>query len=693
MLSSGVMFLVGTGLAVIAMTAVALRFRSRNAHAHASGGAAFSTVGGGLSLSGLFALASLILLPGLIHQHGYDALIPMVGLSGGLLLLTVLVGPALTRSGAASLPDLIAQRFGRFARILTLVVALAATGGLLLGTLSAGLSLAARVFEIPIGAAALAAAAAIIMVTLPGGLKSVLANSAMIALLVGLALISLTTGLYAVLLGNPLPHLAYGQVLSDIAPAELSLIENGLVDFGVFKPFLRKFLTVDRLNWALLTISLAAAVAALPPLVQATGVFAPSASPRRGLAWMLTFVVIALTALPAIAALARIETYRAVAADSTFAELPHWIRRASQADAVRLHGASLGLVETVAHDVTAGARSINAVSAAMTHRGARAEANWQRLDPSVQEAVLDLARRFAASPGLPLADRWLPFTDTVVTAAAVAAGNISGKPNLATVSIDPQLILLALPHAAGLPLIVSAVFVAIVFAAAIVLAAALVVSLATMLVHDGSAAFLGRKPDNATELTFIRFTGVAVAIGAAMTAAVIPVTADVVFTVSLLLAAAGLLPALILTVLFRRATAAGILAAVIAGLALGTYYLAGTAIYSVSFYEAWPKLSSGGPSAFTEYVDARDLWIASEGDDRAAAYADLSARTTGSLWSPGLANWFGIAPAAAPALALPFALLVGLLVSVITGRPSPQSLIGFDRLHGRNTNLATPVET
>ena len=693
MLSSGAILLSCIGLAVLVMAAMAIRFRSGEAHAHASGGAGFSPVGGGLALSGLFALSSIILLPGLVHQHGFDALIPLVGLTGGLLLLTVLVGPALIRSGAATLPDLIAQRFGRPARMLTLVVALAATGGLLLGTLSAGLSLAARIFEVPVGATALVAAAAILMVALPGGLKSVLANSWIIALLVGLALIGLAAGLYIAVLGNPIPHLAYGQVLNDIAPAELSLIESGLVDFGVFKPFLRKFLTVDRLNWALLTISLAAAVAALPPLVQATGAFAPSASPRRGLAWMLTFVIIAITVLPAVAALARIETYRAVATGTTFAELPHWIRRASQADAVRLHGASLGLVETVAHDVAAGAGSIDAVSAAMADRGARAEANWQRLDPSVQEAVLDLARRFAASPGLPLADRWLPFTDTVVTAAAAAAGNLSGKPDLASVSVDPQLILLALPHAAGLPQIVSALFVALASGAAIVLSAALVVSLATMLVHDGSAAIFGHKPGNGNELAAMRIAAIAIAFGSALIAAVVPLTTDVVFTVSLFLAAAGLLPALILTVFFRRATAVGILAAVIAGLAIGTYYLAGTAIYSVSFYEAWPGLSNGGPSAFTEYVEARDLWIASQGEDRAAAYADLAARTSGSLWSPGQANWFGIAPAAAPAVALPFALLVGLLVSLVTGRPSQQSLTAFDRLHGRNANPSKPVET
>jgi Na+(H+)/acetate symporter ActP len=142
-------------------------------------------------------------------------------------------------------------------------------------------------------------------------------------------------------------------------------------------------------------------------------------------------------------------------------------------------------------------------------------------------------------------------------------------------------------------------------------------------------------------------------------------TADVILVVSLSVAAAGLLPAVVLAMWVPRATPLGLVAAVVGGLTLGTYYLAGTALYSVSFYEAWAGLSSAGPEAYAEYEEAREVWVAAEGDERAAAYADLAARTTGSLWSPGLANWFGIAPAAAPVLAVPFALLLGLLVSLL----------------------------
>lgn len=653
------------GIVVVATVMAAFLSRSSDVAAHSAGGGAMGAAGGGLAIAGLFVLAVSVLLPGLVHQHGFDALIALVGIAGGLLLLGVLIGPALTRTGAASLPELIGLRFGRFPRALIVLVSIAVTAGLLFGALAAVIGIATRLYGVTAGTAALAIAGGAALLALPGGLRSALAGSRLVAALAGVVLLGVLAGVCWSLLGNPVVPVAYGSAVAAIGPAEMALIEGGAVDFGVFKPFLREFLTVDRLNWALLVVSLMGAVAVLPPLVQATGVFAGREA-RRGIAWALTFVVIALTAVPAVAALARLETYRAVSASQTFADLPAWVRRGSDAGGVLVHGTSLHMVERVASDVARGASSIEAIGATMADRGVRAEAIWQRLDPAVQAAVLDLGRRLNETPGQPLDARWVPYVDTVVMAAAAAAGNTSGKPDLASLEIDPQFLVLGLPGAAGLPEIIATLTAAVVIGAAVVLVAALVWVLSSMIVRDGTAVVFGREPRAGAELAMMRGLTIVLAFAFALGAVLVPVTADAILVVSLSLAAVGLLPAVVFAVWVRRATAAGLVAAVVAGLVLGTYYLAGTAIYSVPFYEAWAGLSSAGPEAYAEYEDARQLWVAAEGDERAAAYADLAARTTGSLWSPGLANWFGIAPAAAPVLAIPFALIIGFIVSFVS---------------------------
>jgi Na+(H+)/acetate symporter ActP len=671
MLSGSSLLILGTGVLLLATLVLAINGRSTDATAHACGGGALGPVAGGLAIAGLFALALTVLLPGLIHQHGFDALLPLAGLAGGLLLLSVLVGPALSRANAATLPELVGRRFGRFARALALLVAIVATSGLLLGALSTVASIAAQLLHVPMATTALASAAAVVAIVMPGGLKSVLYGSRLLACLTGIALLGLLGIVCIVLFGNPVAPIAYGDALSAIRPAEMSLIEQGAVDFGVFKPFLRHFLTIDRLNWALLALSLVAAVAALPPLVQATGIFA-AANARRGLAWTVTFLVIGLSTVPALSAITRLETYRAVAASQSFSDLPGWVRRGSEAGAVELHGTSLALVDAVARDLAAGAGSIGAVSASRAQIGSRAETQWQRLDPAVQEAVLDLARRVRSQGTSPLSDRWTSYVDTVVMAAAAAAGNLTGKPSLGSISINPGYLLLALPHAAGFPAIVSIAVIATILTAAIIAAAALVSVLSSMLVRDGISVLTGTTVSNATEVTLIRLASVGLAIVFALAAALVPLTADVIFVVSFAISAAGLLPILVLTLWVPRANALSVVSALLVGLGLATYYLAGTAIYSVPFYETWANLSSAGPEAYGEYEEAREIWVAAEGEERAAAFAELAARTTGSLWSPGLANWLGIAPAAAPVIAIPVALLVGMLAGLLGRRSTHQ---------------------
>jgi cation/acetate symporter len=677
-------------LALLVAVLAAVFARSGRAVDHLTGGAAFSPVVGGLALSGLFSLAATVLLPGLIQQHGFDGLIPLVGIAGGLLFLLLLVGPALARSGAGTLVELAGRRFGAVARLAMLLLSLAATAGLLLGSLSAGTSLAARIFDVPLATAALAAAGAILLIVLPGGLRSVAAASTVTALLAGAALIGGAAVASFAVLGNPLPHLAYGGALRDIAGMELTLIESGLVDFGLFKPFLREFLNVDSLNWALLSLCLMGALAALPPLVQATGLFKASGQTRRGIAWGLTFVILALAAVPALAALARLETYRVVLSGSSFADLPAWVRRASAADAVRIHGASLGLVDDAERATTMGADSVDGLSAAMAARGARQELNWQRLDPSVQEAVLATAKAFAASPGLTDGERWSLFAQSVLPAAARAAGNESGKPDLAAISIDPQLLTLALPAAVGLPAALSGLAVAGVLGAALVLAAALVTTLSGLIVRDGLG---GRAVTDRAHVVASSLATIVITVLSAGAVALVPVSPEVVLVASLTIAAAGLLPGLILAIWARRATTFGFLTAVLAGVALAAYYLVGTALYSVTFYETWSALSNSGTEAFLEFETAKEIWLAAEGDERAAAYADLVGRTSGGLWTPGLANWFGIAPAAAAALAVPLALLLGILVSLLTPRPSDGSLAEFDIMHGRRSKAAPAPDT
>lgn len=671
-----------TGAILLVMAALALMAHSDRAQNHLNAGEDQSPIANGLAIAGLFALPATVLLPGLVYQNGFDGLIPLIGIPAGLIVLMGLVGPALSRAGVATLPELIGLRFGRLGRTVTLLIAVLSTLGLLLGTMSAGISLAARIFDRPVAEAALVMVALLLLIILPGGLRStvrigmlgfVLSAATVIG---GLAIVSFW------LLGNPIPQLAYGAALKEIAPAEISLIEAGLVDFGVFKPFLREFLTVDSLNWMLLTFALMAGIAALPPLVHATRAVRRPSDVRRGLAWALTFCVLLLTAIPGLAAIARLEVYKVVAAQPDLSDLPTWMQRASESDALRVHGASLGMADDAARAVMSGVSDPGGLTAAMSARGYAQEQVWQRLDPVVQEAVFAAALDDAAAPSRSLDARWRIFAQRVLTAAAQSAGNPTGKPDLAAISLDLQTLVVALPHAAGMAPAVIALTLAAVLGAALALAAALISSIAGMLAHDGAGAVGGAALADRDHVTATRVFSVGLTVLAAAAVVFVPMPPDVVVVASLTLAAAGLMPALLLAIWWPRATAWGWAAGLAAGLGIGAYYLIGTALFSVTFYEQWFALSNAGPEAWTDFEEAKALWLAAEGDDRAAAYADLAARTSGGLWSPGLANWFGVAPAAAAVLAIPVALFAAILVSLLTPKPGPVTEGLFQSMHG-----------
>lgn len=666
------------GLVTVAMIGIALVARSGRSGDHFAAGDGLPPLASGLAMAAMFFFAATALLPGLLYQTGFDGLIPLVGLTCGLVLVGVLTGPALRRAGAVTIADLLGLRFGRVVRFLAMAIAITVSAGLLMATFQLAASLASRTFLVPVDVAAAVGAGLVLMIVLPGGLRSTAWSAMFLAMLALIGVLGVLGMLSFAQLGQPVPQLAYGSALAAVAPAEESLIEAGLVDFGQFKPFLKEFLTVDRLNWALLTLALMAAVAVLPPLLQGTRMTSSRSSVRRGTAWAVLFTVVLLTALPALAAMARLEVYQTVSAGLPFQQLPAWVARGSERDAVRVHGASGGLVALAAEAVGRGHETAADVGRFFADRFPGAAQAWGQLDVSVQEAMVVAAR--GGSGGVAEA-RWPQFAETVVTAASAAAGNSSGKPDLAALSLPPDVLLLHAPVRGGLPATASAVLIAIVLGSALVAAAYLTSAIGAMLARDGVGALLGRFLAETGEVGLAR-AAATLAVAVTATAAVLfPLPLDVVLVASLSLAAAGLFPALVLAIWCRRATAPGVVAGMAAGLAIGAYYLMGTMLYSVSFYDAWPMLSNAGPEAHAEFEDLKAVWAAAEGDERTAAFNDLAARATGGFWSPGLANWFGVAPAALAVLTIPVSLLLALLVSLLTPRGRGADVTVFDRMH------------
>lgn len=132
----------------------------------------------------------------------------------------------------------------------------------------------------------------------------------------------------------------------------------------------------------------------------------------------------------------------------------------------------------------------------------------------------------------------------------------------------------------------------------------------------------------------------------------------------LALMAAGLFPAVVLGLFWRRMTAAGAVAAMVAGFVVTAIYIAGVRLIPVAFFEWTGGLSTASASAVRKFGDLQAAYAAAtEAGARDAAEVLLSRHAA------TIANWWGLRPGAAALLGLPAGLIAGIAVSLVTFKP------------------------
>lgn len=254
-----------------------------------------------------------------------------------------------------------------------------------------------------------------------------------------------------------------------------------------------------------------------------------------------------------------------------------------------------------------------------------------------------------------------------VDAAAVAAACAEqGVTNIAfsNINLNADMIVLATPEMAGMPYVISGLVAAGGLAAALSTADGLLLAIANALSHDIYYKMIDQNAPTARRLVVSRILLVVVAILAAYVASTKP--ADILAMVSwaFSLAAAGLFPALVLGVWWKRNNSTGAVAGMIAGFAVCMYYLLGTRYGAVGFYEMWSGLSTASAEAVQKFTDLKAAWEAAAPDAKAAAWVTLDKH------AQTIANWWGVKNLSAAAFGLPVGFAVMIVVSLLTKAPS-----------------------
>jgi len=574
------------GLVAAAAVAVLGRSQARNE----AGGVVMPAVFGGLALAtDTVSAAFFVGLAGAIFVWGHDGLAFGLGLGAGCLLLQLLVAPGLPPTGARSVPEFVALRFrGREPRIVASLAVVVSMIVLLVAQLMVGGLVVARVLGVDGGSGIIATAIAMFACFVlrgsgaPGWAKGALFPVLLAAFLV--PLVALSANWY----GLPLPQIAYANALWQIQGLEETLLEQDLADPGVLKPMLTPFLSLNALNFFGVVLGLALGTASLPSLLSRHFAMPSAHAARASAVWAVIFVALFLSAVPALAAYARLALLTLIGDHTALADLPAWLFTYGK----------LGLVEIC------GRTAIDAAA---------------------------------------------------VTQACTALPDASAVLRLQDLTLDPDMIVLAMPEIVGLDGAMFGLIAAAALAAALVTAGGPLNAIVRALVFDAEAggAKLGRPAP---------LVAAALALGvAALVAVTRPANMLTVATWAFTLAAAGLFPAFAAGLWWRRANAYGAASAMLVGLAVAIFYLIGTRYFAVSFFEVWGSLSSAGPTAREIFGELNEAWIAAApGAAKDAAWAALEAH------AQTIANLWGISGLATALLALPAGIVALLVVSLAT---------------------------
>ena len=197
--------------------------------------------------------------------------------------------------------------------------------------------------------------------------------------------------------------------------------------------------------------------------------------------------------------------------------------------------------------------------------------------------------------GQPLAalPAWVQNWAQVAGMVTIKDANNDGILQIAELTLNQDIIVLATPEIAGLPYVISGLVAAGGLAAALSTADGLLLAIANALSHDIYYKMVNPKASTVTRLTVARVLLILVAIIAAATASTKPSGIIQMVAWAFSLAASGLFAPLVLGVWWKRTTSTGACLGMIAGFGVCLYYLVMTRYFGMDLWFGLRNISAG----------------------------------------------------------------------------------------------------
>ncbi|PPE68928.1 cation acetate symporter [Caldimonas thermodepolymerans] len=534
--------------------------------------------------------ASFIGMAGTLYLTGYSGLAFIMGWTGGYCLVALFLAPYLRKFGQFTIPDFLGARYGgNLARLIGIAAAILCSFTYVVAQIYGVGIITARLSGLAFEIGIFVGLGGILVCSFLGGMRAVTWTQVAQYIILIIAYMIPVVWLSVKQTNIPLPQLVYGYQLQKVTEAEARL-RNDPKELEVIEIFKQQAAAAEAKLKDVPAAMAADKAAAEQRLADLKAQNAPLAE--------IQAAEKALAALPQTEAEAR-QAYTAAktAAEArakplggmpphaqVFAGDPNG-SEAEQATFVKSRRNFLALVFCLMVGTAALPHILMRYYTTPSVKEARESVAWSLFfifllyftAPAL--AVLVKYEVFTLLVGTPfdqLPDWIAAWSRVDPSLLSVTDVNKDGIFQLGEMKIGGDIIVLATPAIGGLPYVVSGMVAAGGLAAALSTADGLLLTIANALSHDLYYKMIDPNAPTSRRVMISKMLLLVVALCAAYVAAQKP--ADILFLVSAAFsfAAAAFFPALVLGIFWKRATSAGAVCGMVAGLGLTFYYMATT---------------------------------------------------------------------------------------------------------------------
>ena len=267
--------------------------------------------------------ASFLSMAGLIAFLGRDGSVYLMGWTGGYVLLALLLAPYLRKYGKYTVPDFIGERYySNVARVVAVICLIFIYFTYIAGQMRGVGIVFSRFLEVEIEMGVIIGMGIVFIYAVLGGMKGITYTQVAQYCVMIFAYLVPAIFLSIMLTGNPIPQLGFGDKLLNSDIYLIDKLDKTIIDLG-FSPYTEY--SKSLIDIFCITAALMFGTAGLPHVIVRFFTVPNMQAARRSAGYALVFIAILYTTAPAVASVARLNFIDSVQ-NTSYQHAPDWFK-------------------------------------------------------------------------------------------------------------------------------------------------------------------------------------------------------------------------------------------------------------------------------------------------------------------------------------------------------------------------------